>query len=241
MESIQIYLNSSMADKYYDSISDCEYLLPPIEIPNGFHIYLSVQNASIPFSFYNFNSLTNTLSYILNGITTNIIITEGNYNITQLITYLSSVTPFTITYNSITNKFNFTHTTYNFTFKSTSLCLSMLGFIPLIDVSSTALSLTSTNCINIQNIKRINISSNLITYNISKGLLNNYSILASIPINKPAFTIIEYSNTNHFRTNLFINNITSIKIKLIDEYGRLINLNGQNYCLTLQLDVEPFT
>jgi hypothetical protein len=240
MESIQIYLNSSMADKYYDSLSDCEFILPPIQIPDGFHIYLSLQNASIPFSFYNFNSLTNTLNYIINGVTTNIIIPDGNYNITQLITYLSSVTPFTITYNNITNKLNFIHSTYNFTFKSTSLCLSMLGFTSLIDVSSTALSLTSVNCVNIQNIKRINISSNLITYNISKGLLNNFSILASIPINKPAFSIIEYSNTNHFRTNLFINIITVIKIKLIDEYGRLINLNGQNFCLTIQLDVEPF-
>ena len=89
----------------------------------------------------------------------------------------------------------------------------MLGFTPLIDVSSSGLSLTSVNCINIQNIKRVNISSNLITYNISKGINNNYSILCSIPINKPAFSIIEYSNTNHFRTNLFINLISVIKIK----------------------------
>ena len=42
MESIQIYLNSKNADKYNNGSSDCEYDLPLIEIPDGFHIYLSV-------------------------------------------------------------------------------------------------------------------------------------------------------------------------------------------------------
>jgi hypothetical protein len=99
----------------------------------------------------------------------------------------------------------------------------------------------SVNCVNIQTTKRINIASNLITYNINKSTVNNSSILCSIPVNKPAFSLIEYSNTNHFRTNLFINNISSITIKLIDENGTLIDLNGCHYCITLQLDVEQFS
>ena len=89
-------------------------------------------------------------------------------------------------------------------------------------------------------IKRINVGSNLITYNINKATINNYSILCSIPVNKPAYSLIEYNNTNHFRTNLFINLINVIKIKLMDETGELIDLNGNNYCMTLQIDVEPF-
>ena len=39
MESIQLYLNSNIADKYFDNnIANAEYILPLIEIPDGFHI-----------------------------------------------------------------------------------------------------------------------------------------------------------------------------------------------------------
>ena len=338
MESIQIYLHSKNADKLYNNnISDAEYNLPPIEIPDGFHIYLSVNNATIPYSFYNVNNSNNILSYTLSndllgafvnyynndsinyyikgnydyytynlsddeghilynaqtqftndtllisnirssvlyqlivtfyiGNTTqnivinqatgnstikdiineipiktiiNLTITNGNYNITQLVDYLlSTMTGFNIIYNAITNKLTFTHSTYNFIFLSNSTCLSVLGFNS--KSSSTNLSLISKYCVNIMAIKRINISSNFITYNINKASLNNYSILCSVPVNKPPYSLIEYNNTNHFRTNLFINLITFIKIKLTDENGTLIDLNGSNYCITIQLDIEPFT
>jgi hypothetical protein len=76
MESIQIYLNSLNADKYFNgSSSDCAFILPIIEIPDGFHIYLSVQKCLIPYSFYNINSTNNTLKYTANSI---------NYSITIL-------------------------------------------------------------------------------------------------------------------------------------------------------------
>ena len=48
MESIQIYLNSINADKYNNGLtSDCEFNLPNLEIPDGYHIYLSVNQCSI--------------------------------------------------------------------------------------------------------------------------------------------------------------------------------------------------
>ena len=53
--------------------------------------------------------------------------------------------------------------------------------------------------------------------------------------------MITHNNYNHFRTNLFANQICCIKIKLTDEFGNLLNLNGCHYSLTLQLDVEQFT
>jgi hypothetical protein len=241
-ESIQIYLHSANADKYYNnSVSDCEFLLPPIEIPDGFHIYLSVQNVSIPYSFYNINSSTNKLSYTLNNSVIILTLINGNYNITQLVTYLTSImSNFTITYNIITNKLTFVHSTYDFTFNNASTCLLMLGFTSLISYTSSSLSLISVNCVNIQSIKRINLASNLITYNINKSTTNNYSILCSVPVNKPSFSVIEYNNLNNFRTNLFINNISTIKIKLIDENGNLIDLNGCHFCVTIQLDIESF-
>jgi hypothetical protein len=115
MESIQIYLNSKYADKYNNnSLSDCEFNLPLINIDDGFYIYLSVVRALIPFSFYNINSNNNFLSYKINTTTYNINIPVGNYNITTLINALSTLmSNFTITYDSIKNLLTFKYLNNN--------------------------------------------------------------------------------------------------------------------------------
>jgi hypothetical protein len=91
MESIQIYLNSQSADKSFNGAADCEYNLPLIEIPDGFHIYLSVVSCLIPYSFYNINNRNNVLQYSFDGITINTLsIPIGNYNVDSLLSALKS-------------------------------------------------------------------------------------------------------------------------------------------------------
>ena len=243
MESLQLYLNSSNCDRYIDnSMSYCEWGLPLIEIPDGYHIYLSVQNCVIPYSFYNITSLNNTLVIMANLITTTITIPEGNYNINQLILTLLSlvISGFGITYNNINNKMLFTYTS-EFGILSTSTILPIIGFVSNTSYISTNKSLISVNNINMHPIKCINIVSNLITYNINKSFVNNNSILCCIPILNQPFSLIQYNNQNNFRINLFVNSLSSIKIKLIDDNGTILNLNGLNFSLTIQLDVEKFT
>jgi hypothetical protein len=243
MESIQIYLNSKNADAYINGASDCEYNLPLIEIPDGFHIYLSVVSCLIPFSFYNVNNSNNNLYYSFDGSTmTNLTIPIGNYNINDLVKYFKlNMTGFTTTYNQNSNKLTFTHSQNNFMFMSNSTCLSILGFNDNTTVISTALSLTSINCVNVYNIKTIQVNSNLITYNINKVQKNNYCILCSVPVSSQPFSLIEYINRTNFRTNLFLNRIQKLKIRLTDDNGNLIDLNGCHYTMTLQLDVVDFT
>ena len=243
MESIQIYLNSKNADAYINGASDCEYNLPLIEIPDGFHIYLSVVSCLIPFSFYNINNSNNNLYYSFDGSTmSNLTIPIGNYNVNDLVKYFkSNMTGFAISYNQTSNKLTFTHYVNNFMFMSNSTCLSILGFNDNTTVISTSLSLTSINCVNVYNIKTIQVNSNLITYNINKVQRNNYCILCSIPVSSQPFSLIEYINRTNFRTNLFLNRLQKLKIKLTDDNGNLIDLNGCHYTMTLQLDVIDFT
>lgn len=248
-ESIQIYLNSAKADKYInDSISDCEFVLPIIEIPDGFHIYLSLHSALIPYSFYNINSTNNIIEYEIDlsegetnyTIAYALTITEGNYNINQLVSYLTTnMNSISITYDGITNKLTFTGT-YPFTLQSYSTCFNIIGFVSGNNYTSTNNSLTSVNCINVNQIKAINVITNLSTYNINKSFSNNLSILSCIPVNRPPYSIIEYENKNNYRCNLFMNQLQLIKIKLVDENENLINLNGLHYSLVLQLDVVSF-
>ena len=243
MESIQIYLNSQSADKSFYGAADCEYNLPLIEIPDGFHIYLSVVSCLIPYSFYNINNRNNVLQYSFDGITINTLsIPIGNYNVNSLLSVLkSNLVAFTITYDNIKNKFTFTHPTNNFMFMSSSTCLQILGFNNNETISSVIFSLTSVNCVNVYTIRTVQVNSNLIAYNINKVQKNNFCILCSVPITCTPFSIIEYINRTNFKTNLFLNRISNIKIKLTDDNGNLIDLNGCHYSLTLQLDVISFT
>ena len=109
MDSIQIYINSKSANKFIDNnIANAQYIFPVIEIPDGHHLYISVQKASIPNSMYNINSANNQLTILFDFTVFNLYVPIGNYNINQLLTQLKLLLPsFTITYNNITNKLTF--------------------------------------------------------------------------------------------------------------------------------------
>ena len=140
----------------------------------------------------------------------------------------------------MTNKITFSHSTYNFSFLSTSTCNEILGFLKNTSYASYNLSLVSVNCISLIPIKSINIVSNLSTYNINKSKPNNQSVLCCIPITTQPNSIIEYKNNNNFRSNLFINQISNIVIKLTDQNNNAIDLNGLGFFMTIQLDIEKF-
>ena len=155
-------------------------------------------------------------------------------NITEI------MTNFTITYNSLQNKIIFQHANNNFLFMSLSTCLSVIGFNNNSTIISTNQILTSSHCVDLYIIKNIQVNSNLITYNINKLQKNNYCILCSIPVSNQPFSLIEYINRTNFKTNLFVNKIRRIHIKLTDENGNILNLNGCHYVMTIQLDVVDF-
>ena len=241
MESIQIYINSKTANQHIDNnISNAKYILPYIQIPDGHHIYISVQKCSIPNTFYNINSTNNNLVILYDDVVYNLYVEPGNYNINTFIKALKDLLPaFTITYNSLTNKLKFEYV-LNFSFYASSNILGVLGFNENQLYVSFNNRLQSIHCCNLGSVKVINLISNLSTYSINLSFPNNQSILCSIPVNCPPYGIIQYENANNFRSNLFTNKIDTINIKLVDDLGNLIQLNGVHYSLTLQLDIIPF-
>ena len=237
-ESYQIYLNSKYADT--SNNGNYKFQLNTLEVQEGYYIYLSVQNVSIPYSFYNINESNNMLEYILDGSLYTIYIPVSNYNINQFIEYLSSVmNGFTIVYSSRTNKITFIHNTFNFSFLASSTCYKIIGMKEKLNYTSDGFTLESDKCVNMMTVNSIFVLSNLMTYNIASSLPNSQNILCQVLVNNSPNSIIQYSNTNHFRTNLFINRLSNINLKLVDEYNNTINLNGLNFIVTLQLDIEP--
>lgn len=246
-ESLQIHLYSKYATKYNNgSLSDCSFSLPNIEVPPQHHIYLSVQNFILPYSFYNIDSNNNKIQYIEVNISdvmisqTIVYIPSGNYNALQLLTYLNSgVFPnLVVTYDYLTSKFKFTNTTNNFYFNPSN-SNNLLGLTDsIINNKSINLILKSYNVINLSSKPLIYIVSNFETNSINNILNNRHNILCAIPIVNSPYNLITYQGTT--RTNLFTNVISNIDIKITDINGDLIDLNGQYFNLCLNLDVVKF-
>ena len=280
-ESIQIYLNSQYASIYNNGLynSDCDYVLPTIEIPSDYQIYLSVQSAMIPYSYYNIDSSNNYLVfkwYSINNYAsdagyigqTYITIPVGNYNAIQLSSYITNQSlgistvgknDIVVSFNIITNKFEFNSTIYAFMFNyNLSTSLSLLGFPKYISSDITPTSsyksittgitayLTSSTQINLSPKKYLYIGTNLQTGNIlTTGIAtsnknNSKNILCAIPVVGGPYSTISYINYNNFSVNLYNNILSTINIKILDSEGIPINFNGQFYSLTLQLDIINF-
>ena len=138
-ESIQIYLNSRYATEIVDNnTANCIYYLPVIEIPDGHTIYLSLQNANIPYSFYSITSVDNTLTWgLVDGPVFTYNVEPGNYTVTQLITVIQAAmgNPFKITFSSITCKLLITYNPSNeFTIYASSIN-HILGFSKTTDTT----------------------------------------------------------------------------------------------------------
>ena len=244
INSIQIYLNSRYATEVVgNNIANCIYYLPVIEIPDGHSIYLSLQNATIPYSFYSISSVDNTFSWgLVAGPVNTYYIEPGNYNITQLIDVMQTAmgTGYTITYSSITSKLLITHSSSNFIIYAASFN-HIIGFSKTTNTTSAANLLYGRDCVNLNQIRALNIEINFPTYNVNVAQPYNQNILATIPVYVAPFSIITYQNPNNFRTNLFVNKLDQIQIRILDNEARLVDMNGIQYQMMLQLDCIKFT
>jgi hypothetical protein len=236
-ECIQITLNSKSALSYIDDYtSNCIFTLPHIIIPTK-NLFLSVDSVQIPISYYNVDYYNNTLVYSVNsGPILTVTIPDGNYNVNTLRSYLQSVmTGFTITYESLTNKYIFTNTN-NFIFYSTSLCFEVIGFTEDINHSSTSNILKSDNVINFYTIRNILVQSdNVITNNINNYIPNVASIIATIPVGG-VNSILSYSNFSNIKNSISsIHNFSRLHIKLTDQDGDILDLNGCHWSILLTI------
>lgn len=244
-ETIQIFLNSKTATKYLGGYtSNCIFNLPRIVLPENSKFYLSIQSATIPYSFYNVDYFNNILIYNVNGgPDIHIEIPQGNYNTTSLKNYLSSVmTGFTITYTSSNNTFTFTHASHDFQLKSSSTCMEILGFDENETYNSNSRILHSVNSINLFTIRNIYITSNNLSLNnINNSTPNVCTILAAIPLTSGQLSVINYSNLNNVRTNITRNDITNftiLHVSLTDQDNDILDLNGCHWSMVLQIDYE---
>jgi hypothetical protein len=238
--TINLYLNSKQALKQLQGTSNCLFDFAGLPIDDG-EIFVSIQSAQIPGTFYNVDTINQRFDYSVGVTNYQIIIPEANYNVNSLLAYLKSIMTaqgFTITFETSTNKYTFTNTT-SFIFKSSSTCFELLGFTEGQQFSSVANVLTSNLVVNFFTIRNVLIEiSNLITYNkTSDAAENNPSILVSIPITTSQNSVLSYSNIYGLYEKIStVSNFASLQVRLLDQDLDLLDLNGGNWSMTLQLN-----
>jgi hypothetical protein len=224
-------LNDSFKSKLGISLPDLSF---HEKIEN---IYFSVQHAEIPNSFYVVNYTNNVI--VINSVSYQIPV--GNYNANNLITALLLLIPtYTITYNSITNRYTFTNTS-SFTINASSSCRSIIG---LGNTNETAIlnlgvySLTLPYSVNFVPLPRISFKSNFFNFNNFNGVDFSNDLFLSIQNNTNPNSMIHYVNQTGIKFRVQDKNITTFVISITDDDGNFINFNNQDTRISLQIDVE---
>ena len=224
-------LNDSFKSKLGISLPDLSF---HEKIEN---IYFSVQHAEIPNSFYVVNYTNNVI--VINSISYTIPV--GNYNANNLITALILLLPtYTITYNSITNRYTFNNTS-SFTINSSSSCKNIIG-LGNTNQSSTLVgsiySLTLPFSVNFVPLPRLNFKSNFFRFNNFNSNDFSNDLFLSIQNNTNPNSMIQYLNQTQIKFKIDDKNITTFVISITDDDGNYINFNNQVTYITLQIDIE---
>lgn len=211
------------------------------QLPNITDIFFSINSAVIPASFYNINSTNN--KWKVGSI--NYTITQGNYNINDLISAMTnamisvSVVP---SYNLITNKVTLTNgnaSSLPITFNVSPL-LWMLGFPNTGSVNMSALvgTATSTNCVNLINIPRLFIRSSAIDAGNYSDETESQDVLAVIPNTACFGGVIHYVNYNGIKHLVESQNLSSFDIFITDDERNEIDFNGVPVFFTINITLR---
>lgn len=227
--------------------------LPSRSFKNVTSIKLS--SFEFPNTFYTFSTTRGNTSfqvYIL-GVPTQVTIPDGNYSITELITLITPKLPagVTIGYSSNTNKVTFTSTSmFSIVFPSSNTNPNgngigyNLGFSSLTPstISPSAGTYISVSDLFIDTVQDTYVYLAINDYNLVEHQeygQTHFDAFAKVTLLSGKGTIIydnAYANSTtkeyHFPQPV---NITRFEIKVLDAYGQILDLQGANFSLTLEL------
>lgn len=217
--------------------------------PNNCHsIYVSVENAQIPSTWYVINATNNRISFVFGATTYNFVIQPGNYDAYTLVSALNSllttngVTAWVFFYNAIDNHIGIEWTPYTYQPAVSIAILSsttMTGPLGITSADATIYETTpqyefSDQC-NLAGVTQYIIQCNSIpTRNWSYQIGAN--ILASIQNAASVFGLTLFNNQTNLRFSIPNHTqIDQLEIAIYDQDGILIDFNGIPWILTLRV------
>jgi hypothetical protein len=200
--------------------------------------YLSVVHAEVANSFYIVNYTNN--QFVLNGTTYTL--TRGNYNVNTFIVMLLALLPvgYGLTYNSATTKLTMTNTTTDFTVNASSINSTVNSIMGLgtSDITSAGLTLTFPNVVNFIPLQRINFRSNYFNFGCYSTSDGSSDIFLPLQNNAGQNSVINYNNQTQSKFLIQDRNITSFVISVTNDDNQLINFNGVDWYMTIQIDID---
>jgi hypothetical protein len=143
---------------------------------------------------------------------------------------------FTMTYNSNSGRFTINNNS-NFIINAGSNCYILLGFNNNINYNSINNTFTFPKPCNLLGPVLIKIKSNVLqNNNIDSSCGGKNNTICTIPVNNSAGGLLLYNNFTNFKTIFPNNNLDYIDITITDEYDNLINFDGVDNFITLQID-----
>jgi hypothetical protein len=201
---------------------------------------VEVISAEVPYTFYVINSTNCAISWSSGATVYTANVPVGNYTITTFLPALQTamnavMAGFTVTYSTVTFKITFANATA-FSILGTSTISDIIG---LSGTTASAASVTLPRVFNIGGPKYLLIRSTKLTQpKITRPFLNSTqnNILYKIDINgSPGDILVEknlYTNMLKYGVR---QTIRTIDFQLTDDNGNLIDLNGLDWSLTLNL------
>jgi hypothetical protein len=234
--SQHIYISS--ADRNSGNSNDFLLFLDD-ELLRDQHKDLAVSEAIIPHSYYAINDNNNTFECGPTGADT-ITITNGNYTSSEFATHLATqlnvvlVPTYSVSFSTNTGKFTYsTGDASEFVLVADTKNYKYLGFAKNSSNSSASGSLVSTNVINISGTEYVDILSNLQVASENSSNLNR-DVLARIYPNSSAFSSIFFNATTDNAVHFAGQHINRMHIRLVDEHGDALDLNGLDWNFTLK-------
>lgn len=193
---------------------------------------ISVPYIVIPVSFFQINESNNMLSVTEEGVTTNYFWETGNYNAQEFMTDFRSILParFSITLDTVNNRFTVRNTTYEFSLNEESTIDYIMGFSGTI--TSSSLALTMNRVCNFLPTPRIMLHCSELGNGVD---LNSTDVLVAVPNNSRLNSQIVYRPT--VKMLLKVDDVTNMTFRITDDDGNLLNFNGLSCFWTIQLDI----
>jgi len=194
----------------------------------------ALKDAQIPVGFYNVRVPYNTMN--VNSIVYTI--TPSNYTLASLTAALNNAVTNavgTFSSSSVTNQFSFASNSGTVTMNVQPLTLlSFLGFTN----GQVGTSITGTNAYIINFDTYISIW----IQNIGTSSLDGQQITYKVPVTGGSGSIIQYTESSNWEQKVLVtdrsNRLDRLIITIVDRFGNIINNNGLDWSMTLEIESD---
>lgn len=236
-KNIDVIINSANRD-FLNSVSSTDFRINISNPPSSKILFCGLKSVTFPNGIYNINDSTFEITDS-SGLN-NVSIVAGNYSLTQLLTYLQNqlnalgVDTYVVTY---TDRVNISSDFIGFVLNpnnSINTFLSNLGFLN----QSYSAPVTADNLPDISGIKNLYIKIDQISSYIRNSLDIKYNF--KFDVNCGFGKIVFFANENKYLQEYNVESDDLISnsyfdVKLVDEYGAVVNNNGLDWNFTLSL------